>query len=73
MVLNVIEAQETLDELFKEWGPSIGPDYLAYRDHAYRAFNLSCALGNATGFDREKPAIASPLHDIGIWLDNIFD
>ena len=71
--MNIIVSHQTVDELFEQWKPFLGRDYLAYRSHAYRVFNLSCALAVATGEDQEKLALASAFHDIGIWLDNTFD
>ncbi|SPF45397.1 conserved hypothetical protein [Syntrophobacter sp. SbD1] len=71
--MRIIEAHQSIDELFEKWKPALGWAYLAYRNHAYRVFNLSCALASATGEDQEKLALASAFHDIGIWLDNTFD
>ena len=71
--MRIIQADEIIDELFEKWKPALGGDYLAYRNHAYRVFNLSSALASATGEDQEKLALASAFHDIGIWLDHTFD
>ncbi len=71
--MQIVNAHQTMDELFARWEPTLGRDHHGYRNHAYRVFNLSCALTGATGDDREKLAVASAFHDIGIWLDDTFD
>jgi hypothetical protein len=71
--MNIISSHQTVDELFEKWEPFLGRDHLAYRNHAYRVLNISCALAKANGEDQEKLALASAFHDIGIWLDNTFD
>lgn len=71
--MQIIEAQQTVDTLFEKWETSLGGDYQAYRNHAYRVFNIACALADASAEDREKLAVAAAFHDIGIWLDNTFD
>ncbi len=71
--MNIIQAYGTVDELFGKWKPYLGRDYHAYRNHAYRVFNLSRALAGCSEDDQEKLALASAFHDIGIWLDDTFD
>jgi len=72
--MNIIETHETIDGLLQEWRPHLGADYLAYRNHVYRVFNLSSRLAAcATGEDSEKLGIAAAFHDVGIWLDRTFD
>ena len=71
--MDIIESHLIIDELFDEWKSTLGRDYLAYRCHAYRVFNLSCASIRAQGEEKEKLAMAAAFHDIGIWLDHTFD
>jgi hypothetical protein len=63
----------TIDSLFSDWKDRLGSDYLPYRNHVYRVFNLASALAKANHEDIEKIAIASAFHDVSIWLDATFD
>ena len=69
----VTENQTTIDSLFEEWRTPLGADFVPYRNHVYRVFNLSVWWSAAVGVDVEKVAIAAAFHDIGIWLDGTFD
>ncbi len=71
--MQITQAHQTIDTLFEEWKAALGRDYKAYRNHAYRVFNLASVLAGASGEDREILAVAAAFHDIGIWLDNTFD
>ncbi|MES2460578.1 MAG: HD domain-containing protein [Armatimonadota bacterium] len=71
--MTVVETHETIDRLLEQWRPNLGADFLPYRNHVYRVFNLSCRLASATEEDTEKLAIAAAFHDIGIWMDKTFD
>ncbi len=73
MSLRVLQSHVAMDQLFTEWRGALGPDYLAYRNHAYRVFNLAVLLVSAQGTDKDKLAVAAAFHDIGIWLDGTFD
>jgi hypothetical protein len=63
----------TLDALVDPWLPVIGRDFAGYRNHCRRVFLFCCALSKAEGESRQKIAIASAYHDLGIWTDATFD
>ncbi len=67
------QSHPAMDALFLEWREALGPDYVAYRNHAFRVFNLAVLLASAQGADLDKLALAAAFHDIGIWLDHTFD
>src|SRR5262249_33209501 len=63
----------TLDMLLHEHASALGPDYDAYRNHAYRVLNVCAALSTPAAAQLEKVAIAVAFHDLGIWRDETFD
>jgi hypothetical protein len=71
--MNLTETHETIDRLLREWQPSLGADYLPYRNHVYRVYHIAAGSLSATEEEREQLAIAAAFHDIGIWLDGTFD
>ena len=71
--MELIEQHPTVNRLFELWEPSLGRDFVAYRNHAYRVLNFAAALSGAEGDDLEQLAVASAFHDVGIWLDDTFD
>ena len=50
----------------------LGKHYDKYRNHVYRVFNF-CLLLDEDRTNKEKYAIASAFHDLGIWTDHTFD
>ena len=71
--MRIMMEHPTIDGLFEEWQAQLGCDYIAYRNHVYRVFNLASALAGPENRQLEKLAVASAFHDIGIWLDETFD
>lgn len=71
--MRILTEHPTIDSLFEEWKVQLGRDYLPYRNHVYRVFNLASTLVGTVGEELEKLAVASAFHDVGIWLDETFD
>jgi hypothetical protein len=73
--MTIVDSDTLLDELFAESAEAIGADLVAYRNHAYRVFNLCLAMcpAEARATERPKIAIAAHYHDVGIWTDGTFD
>lgn len=46
--------------------------FQAYRNHVYRVYHLSQMVDNQHS-NKDKYAIASAFHDLGIWTENNFD
>jgi predicted metal-dependent HD superfamily phosphohydrolase len=70
----ILERVTLLDELFAEGAEVIGADLHAYRNHAYRVFNLTRAfVERPDASTNERIAIAAYFHDVGIWTDHTFD
>lgn len=69
----VRESHPTIDRLLEEWRPNLGKDFVAYRNHVYRVFNIAAAALRAQATDIEKLAVAAAFHDAAIWLDGTFD
>ncbi len=63
---------QIIEILLLEFKPVINDDYERYRNHVYRVF-LNCLLLDSEETNREKYAIASVYHDIGIWTNHTFD
>lgn len=64
-----------LDELLQEHVSSLGADFTAYGNHAYRVANFCLCLAPPSECAErlEKVAIAAAFHDLGIWTDRTFD
>ena len=60
-----------LDAIVEAHAAQLGPDFVPYRNHAYRVAQF--ALGFAGPDALEKVAIAAAFHDLGIWTDGTFD
>ena len=71
--MNILTEHTTMDFLFAQWKEKLGRDYLPYRNHAYRVYNIASTLAKVDNEDNEKIAVASAFHDIGIWFDATFD
>jgi hypothetical protein len=63
----------TIDAVLSRHAPVLGPDFEAYRNHAYRVANLCAGQGPRTPERIEKIAVAAAFHDLGIWTDRTFD
>ncbi len=71
--MRILTEHPTIDSLLEEWKAQLGRDYLPYRNHVYRVFNLAFTLAEAAGEELEKLSVAAAFHDVGIWLDETFD
>jgi hypothetical protein len=69
----MLTAIPTLDRLLQAHALALGGDFTAYHNHGYRVANACVALSSETADVVEKIAIASALHDIGIWTNGTFD
>jgi hypothetical protein len=73
-VTEIISHNSIIEEILNEWKDSLNRDYLAYRGHVYRVFNLCQALYPGISPQIiDKIAIAVSFHDLGIWSDRTFD
>jgi hypothetical protein len=61
--------EETLDA----FRSAIAGDFIAYRGHVYRVFNVCRALTPPTADRDDKIAYAAAFHDLGIWSDRTVD
>ena len=62
-----------VDGVLDHYGPALGDDFIAYRNHVYRVVNLCLAATGGSRDDLEKIAVAAVFHDLGIWTDHTFD
>jgi len=69
----VITEVPVLDEVLSSYTTELGRDFVGYRNHVYRQFNLCVAFVSRDDQPLEKIAIASVFHDIGIWTARTFD
>lgn len=67
------ERIEPLDRVLETHAAALGPDFTAYRHHAYRVANLCVALRPCGDADFERVALAAAFHDLGIWTAHTFD
>lgn len=63
---------QTIEQLLQKFKPVLGKDFEKYRNHVYRVFS-NCLLMDSEQNNREKYAVATVFHDIGIWTDGTFD
>jgi hypothetical protein len=68
----VEEPVQIIDHLFDRYTKVLGKDALKYRNHVHRVY-FNCLLQDISDDNREKYAIASFFHDIGIWTDKTID
>ncbi len=61
-----------IEEVLNENKPILRQDYEKYRNHVYRVFYF-CVKIDSSKENKEKYAIASVFHDLGIWTDQTFD
>ena len=74
MPVAIVQRFALLDELFAAGAETLGRDLTAYRNHAYRVFNLCRGFVAAPDSStNERIAVAAYFHDIGIWTDDTFD
>jgi hypothetical protein len=69
---SLLTSVPTIDEVLHDHTSALGPDGIAYRNHAYRVVNL-CAAMVEDRVDLEKIAVAAVFHDLGIWTHKTFD
>ncbi|MFH1981742.1 MAG: HD domain-containing protein [Pseudomonadota bacterium] len=62
-----------VEAILEPWGPALGPDRRAYRNHVYRVIHFCAVLSPLSGVDFQQVLVAACFHDIGIWLDKTFD
>ena len=62
-----------LDDVLEAHARALGPDRIAYRNHAYRVANLCLALRAGDRALLDKIAVAAAFHDLGIWTAGTFD
>lgn len=62
----------SIEDLLRKFRQVIGKDIQLYRNHVYRVY-LNCLINDPDPENRQKYAIASVFHDIGIWTDRTFD
>jgi hypothetical protein len=73
MTPGLITEIRVLDQVLAGHTNQLGPDFVGYRNDAYRVANPGVMLA-PTGRDQiEKIAIAAAFHDLGIWTDETFD
>ncbi len=74
MAIAILERVTLLDELFAEGAEVLGADLAAYRNHAYRVFNLTRGfIERPDSGTNERIATAAYFHDVGIWTDGTYD
>jgi hypothetical protein len=74
MPVAIVQRFTLLDELFAEGAEVLGRDLTAYRNHAYRVFNLCRGfVADPDASSNERIAVAAYFHDVGIWTDDTFD
>jgi len=69
----VVQKFMLLDDLLASYKEFLLDDYDAYRNHCLRVFNLCCAFAGDSEVAKEKIAIATAFHDLGIWTEKSFD
>lgn len=62
-----------LDSILNDWHPSLGDDFLAYKNHCYRVANFCLALSSQESQALEKISVAVAFHDLGIWANGTYD
>lgn len=71
-MMRIVLRQPLIDDVMDAFNPALGAARPAYAGHAYRVYNLACAvLGTERQVD--ELALASAFHDLGIWSDDTFD
>ena len=70
----LVTESATLDEVLNAHAATVGRDFTGYKNHAYRVMNLCLALSPAADEEtRQRVAIATAFHDLGIWTAGTFD
>ncbi|PTQ90162.1 HD domain-containing protein [Agitococcus lubricus] len=73
MSLELLTYHFLLDDLLNRWQPTLGKEYVAYKNHCYRVLNFYRALVGDNTEAIDKAAIAVAFHDLGIWTDQSLD
>lgn len=69
--MECITQNQVIDTIFGLYNQQLGPNFVPYRNHVYRVFNLTLA--------RHKPdnirvlEVATAFHDLGIYTHSTFD
>lgn len=72
VVLRVVSQHPVIEDVMGAYAPALGAACRTYSAHAYRVYNIACAvLGNERCSD--ELAVASAFHDLGIWSDGTWD
>jgi len=61
-----------IEQILEEFSVHLLNDFAKYRNHVYRVFYL-CTTIDADPKNKNKYAIASAFHDLGIWTNATFD
>jgi len=69
---SLVTSVPTIDEVLHDHASELGDDFMGYRNHVYRVFNL-CTAVVKDRVDPEKIAVAAVFHDLGIWTNSTFD
>lgn len=62
-----------IEFILNQWKSELGNDFLPYRNHVYRVYNMAVFLSAAKGVERSKLAVAAAFHDLGIWSNGTWD
>lgn len=62
----IIKENSLIDVILSSYEVLLGKDFIKYKNHVYRVFNLSIFQDSFPN-NIDKFAIASAFHDIGIW------
>jgi hypothetical protein len=73
MAFAVARRQALLDEILDARRSILGADHDAYRNHAYRVFNLCRYMAGVAATRDDKIAIAAAFHDLGLFPDGRLD
>jgi hypothetical protein len=68
----ILTSVPTIVEVLHNHASDLGHNFIAYRNHAYRAVNL-CAVIVKGRAELAKLAVATVFHDLGIWTNKTFD
>lgn len=62
-----------IEEVLNAHAPTLGRDFVGYRNHVYRVLNFCLASIGGKRLALEKIATAAVFHDLGIWTSHTFD
>ena len=67
-----METNYLIEQILQYYKEYLQKDFEKYRNHVYRVYLLCTALDTDPG-KKDKYAIASVFHDLGIWTNKTFD